>query len=84
MGARELLDKEKEVQIAMEIEKGDVEVLSALAKWNGVIDGLITRYKNHPESKLYELISGFTDILQDDSVTIDGEQLFFDEDNGEE
>ena len=24
---------EKEVQIAMEIEKGDVEVLSALAKW---------------------------------------------------
>jgi len=65
MGEKDLLSKSQEKEKAIAIEKGYKEVLSALARWSGVIPDILTRYTEANSHKLYEIISGFTDILTD-------------------
>ncbi|MEE3002827.1 MAG: RNA polymerase sigma factor RpoD [Pseudomonadota bacterium] len=88
MGSKNLLKKEQEIEIARRIERGYEDVLSSLARWDGIIPDLIEKYKNISPHKLYELISGFTDIVVDlekDSSHLleedDDEKLFIDDED---
>ena len=46
MGSKNLLKKEQEIEIARRIERGYEDVLSSLARWDGIIPDLIEKYKN--------------------------------------
>ncbi|MBT4804213.1 MAG: RNA polymerase sigma factor RpoD [Legionellales bacterium] len=81
MGEKELLSKDQEKEKAIAIEKGYKEVLSSLARWTGIVPDIIQRYKEVNPQKLYEIVSGFTDIVEDLDNT---EDLIIVEDTDEE
>jgi RNA polymerase primary sigma factor len=66
MGAKNLLKKEEEIAIAQSIENGYKEVLLSLARWEGIVEDILDRYKNSNPNKLYEFITGFSDIVVED------------------
>ncbi|MBT4885516.1 MAG: RNA polymerase sigma factor RpoD [Legionellales bacterium] len=81
MGEKELLSKEQEKEKAIAIEKGYKEVLSSLARWTGIVPDLLQKYKDTSPQKLYEIVSGFTDIVEE----LDGnERILIEEDSDEE
>ena len=66
MGAKNLLKREEEVDIAMRIEDGDKKVLSSLSQWHWIIEDILAKYHETPEQKFYEIVVGFSDIIVDE------------------
>ncbi len=66
MGAKNLLKREEEVDIAMRIEEGDKKVLSSLSQWHWIIADLVAKFHETPEQKYHEIVVGFSDILDEE------------------
>jgi len=64
MGTVELLTRGGEIAIAKRIEEGSKLILSALAKYPGVIDSILNEYEKTKtgEKRLLDIISGFYDV----------------------
>src|SRR5690242_12803480 len=63
MGTVELLTRQGEIVLAMRIEEGIREVLSALAQYPEIIADVLNDYARYEraEARLSDIISGFTD-----------------------
>jgi RNA polymerase primary sigma factor len=66
MGAKNLLKREEEVDIAMRIEEGDKKVLSSLSQWHWIIADLVAKFHETPEQKYHEIVVGFSDIIAEE------------------
>ena len=66
MGAKNLLKREEEVDIAMRIEEGDKKVLSSLSQWHWIIADLVAKFHEAPEQKYHEIVVGFSDIIDEE------------------
>ncbi len=66
MGAKNLLKREEEVDIAMRIEEGDKKVLSSLSQWHWIIADLVAKFHETPEQKYHEIVVGFSDIIDEE------------------
>ncbi len=70
MGSVELLTREGEIEIAKRIDEGLMQVQAALAEYPNGVATILSLYEKVEagEAKLSDLISGFVDPNEDDSV----------------
>jgi len=77
MGSVDLLTREGEIQIAKRIEEGLSQALSALATHPDIISDFLSQYDKVEagDSKISELINGFTDYVSPNELRIDNAEV---------
>lgn len=77
MGTVELLDRRGEIVLAKRIEEGVQEVLVALAQYPEIIGDVIKEYERYgrQETRLSDIISGFTDIEAEIPIPEENQEL---------
>lgn len=77
MGSVDLLTREGEIEIAKRIEDGLSQALSALATHPDIISDFLSQYDKveSGESKLSDLINGFTDYISPNELHIDNAEV---------
>ncbi len=87
MGTVELLTREGEIQIAKRIEEGLRDVMAALVYFPGTISKILAAYNatlGEEGTRLSDVITGFLDPVDDDSIPQAATAKIQDEDDDEE